>query len=289
VRIVADCEVVRIRTRTGRPRRAHDLIATVGGGRPITVRAQTYVLSAGAIASSWLLMRSGIAPGLPVGKRLSFNMGAYLTGDLDRKIDSYAGLQISHYARTEDFVLETWWNPPVAQAINMPGWFEDHFANMHRYDRMMAIGVLVGTEGDAEVKRALTGGPDVTFEPNGEDRRRLVAGLRCCASVLFGAGAKRVLANTWGKDEFVALDDAFDRFLARVARGDGYLALGTGHPQGGNAIGRSPSRSVVDPAFRVHGYENLHVCDASVFPTSITVNPQITIMALAHYAAPRIG
>jgi len=67
------------------------------------------------------------------------------------------------------------------------------------------------------------------------------------------------------------------------------LTLGTGHPQGGAAIGADPRHGVVDGGFRVHGYENLHVCDASVFPTSVTVNPQLTVMALADYAAPRIA
>jgi choline dehydrogenase-like flavoprotein len=33
---------------------------------------------------------------------------------------------------------------------------------------------------------------------------------------------------------------------------------------------------------------NLYVCDASVFPTSVGVNPIESIMALADYAAPRI-
>jgi choline dehydrogenase-like flavoprotein len=45
----------------------------------------------------------------------------------------------------------------------------------------------------------------------------------------------------------------------------------------------------VDESFRVHGFDNLFVCDASVFPTAITVNPQLTVMALANYAAPGIA
>ncbi len=67
------------------------------------------------------------------------------------------------------------------------------------------------------------------------------------------------------------------------------ITLGTGHPQGGNALSRQPGRGVVDPDFRVHGFANLYVCDASVFPTSIKVNPQLTVMSLAHYAAERIA
>jgi choline dehydrogenase-like flavoprotein len=66
------------------------------------------------------------------------------------------------------------------------------------------------------------------------------------------------------------------------------IGLGTGHPQGGNAISASPQRGVVDPELRVHGWENLYVCDASVIPSSLTVNPQLTVMALAQYAAPGI-
>jgi choline dehydrogenase-like flavoprotein len=34
---------------------------------------------------------------------------------------------------------------------------------------------------------------------------------------------------------------------------------------------------------------NLYVCDASVFPTSVGVNPQLTVMALADYASSRIA
>ena len=63
------------------------------------------------------------------------------------------------------------------------------------------------------------------------------------------------------------------------------MTLGTGHPQGGNAVSRDPRKGVVDPSFKVHGFSNLYVCDASVFPSSLTVNPQLTVMGLAHYAA----
>jgi choline dehydrogenase-like flavoprotein len=45
---------------------------------------------------------------------------------------------------------------------------------------------------------------------------------------------------------------------------------------------------VVDESFRVVGFDNVYVADASVFPTSITVNPQWTILALSSLAARQV-
>jgi choline dehydrogenase-like flavoprotein len=47
-------------------------------------------------------------------------------------------------------------------------------------------------------------------------------------------------------------------------------------------------QGVVAPNFRVHGTSNLFVADASVFPSTITVNLQWTIMALAWMAGESI-
>ena len=54
---------------------------------------------------------------------------------------------------------------------------------------------------------------------------------------------------------------------------------------GGNAVSQDPKKGVVDERFRVNGFENLYVADASVFPSSVTVNPQLTVMAVADYAS----
>jgi choline dehydrogenase-like flavoprotein len=67
------------------------------------------------------------------------------------------------------------------------------------------------------------------------------------------------------------------------------LRLTTAHPQGGNGMyGDSSSMRglrVVDGEYRVDGFENVFVADASLFPTTITVNPQWTIMAMSSLAA----
>ena len=42
-----------------------------------------------------------------------------------------------------------------------------------------------------------------------------------------------------------------------------------------------PALGVVGADFRVRGFSNLRVCDASLFPEVAGVNPQWTVMALA--------
>jgi choline dehydrogenase-like flavoprotein len=78
--------------------------------------------------------------------------------------------------------------------------------------------------------------------------------------------------------------DRFDEL-----RDNSEVSVNTAHPQGGNCLSQNPGKGVVDSNFNVHGVENLFVCDASVFPSPITVNPQLTVMALAHYAARRVA
>ena len=234
-------------------------------------------------------MRSGIAKGL-AGRNLAFNMASPLTADFDEELHSYDGLQISHFFEPpaeQGFVFETWFNPVVSQALNMPGWFDDHYRNMRRYTHMTAAGVLVGTERNARVRRAWSGGPDIDYKPEPEDFERVLEGVKLLGKVYLAAGARRVMPSTFSFTEFTS-EAELDR-LGDYVRDSSDISLGTGHPQGGNPVSRDPAKGVVDPSFRVHGMENLHVCDASVFPTSITVNPQMTVMALAEYAAPLIA
>ncbi len=58
----------------------------------------------------------------------------------------------------------------------------------------------------------------------------------------------------------------------------------TAHILGGAIIAGSPEQGVVDSRQRVFGYENLLLCDGSVVPANVGVNPSLTITALAEHA-----
>ena len=127
---------------------------------------------------------------------------------------------------------------------------------------------------------------EISFTPSTGDLRRLLAGLRRAGKLLLKeAGADCVMPATFRYQEFTNPDQLDELDVGRFVKDASDISVNTGHPQGGNPISRDPQRGVVDETLRVHGFDNLHVCDASVFPTAITVNPQLTVMALAHYAA----
>jgi hypothetical protein len=53
-------------------------------------------------------------------------------------------------------------------------------------------------------------------------------------------------------------------------------------------MGENENECVVDSNCKIFGFDNLYVCDASVFPTALGVNPQLTVMALATITANKI-
>jgi choline dehydrogenase len=111
----------------------------------------------------------------------------------------------------------------------------------------------------------------------------LLKGTKLAARIHFASGALRVMPMTFRSTSYSSLDQVDE--LDDIVHDNTDIGLHTSHPQGGNAVSRDPTKGVVDERFRVHGMENVYVCDASVFPSSVTVNPQLTVMAVADYAA----
>src|SRR5204862_2511814 len=69
--------------------------------------------------------------------------------------------------------------------------------------------------------------------------------------------------------------------LRRVEARPRHLTLAAFHPLGTARADGRPGRGVVDGDLALRGVEGVYVADGSVVPSSIGVNPQITIMALA--------
>ncbi|HVF80628.1 MAG TPA: GMC family oxidoreductase [Flavisolibacter sp.] len=284
--IIAGCEVQKLKSKG---KKITSVIGQFKNGRKVEIRGRTFVVAAGAISSSLLLQRSGIASGL-AGKNISFNVGSAITAVFPEKINSYKGLQISHYltlSPTRGFIFETWFNPPMFQSTAMPGWWEDHYRNMQRYNRMACTGILVGSESNAEVRVGGLTKRDIRYKPTQRDFDAVLDGVELAGLIYLKAGAECVMPNTFKYHEYP--DENALKRLKHDVKDSSDITLGSGHPQGGNILSRNRKKGVVDEQFKVYGYDNLFISDASVFPTSVGVNPQITVMALADYAVPFVA
>ncbi|HEY2899543.1 MAG TPA: GMC family oxidoreductase, partial [Polyangia bacterium] len=80
--------------------------------------------------------------------------------------------------------------------------------------------------------------------------------------------------------------------IARIAAapfGPNRHTLFSAHQMGGCAMGGDPSTSVVSARGKHHQFENLWIADGSIFPTSLGVNPQLSIYAHARLFAAEIA
>jgi choline dehydrogenase-like flavoprotein len=290
LRIISECDARRIEHRRGR---ASAVKCRLSDGRSVRVSArQAVIVSAGAIASSRLLQRSFIAF-WQAGKGLTFNLRTALAARFPTPVRSWAGLQMTDSYRRDGntrWMIESWSVPVVSQALAMPGWFCDHEQNMRDLEHIGWAGVLVGAETEGRVLRLPMpwSTTEFEFEPKGRDLTALKEAFQTAAEALFTADATEVMVSTQHRLT-VSRNGGSPKEAAQKLRDElDMLNLGSSHPQGGNSMSDGPASGVVDADCRVHGYTNLYVCDASVFPTSVTVNPQLTVMALAQYAANRM-
>lgn len=86
-------------------------------------------------------------------------------------------------------------------------------------------------------------------------------------------------------EEWLAASGARRTWIDRIPTG----LLAGQHQAGTCRMGTDPASSVTDPHGRVHGHDNLWVADASVHVTNGSVNPALTIMALAHRLARKLA
>ncbi|MBL8748239.1 MAG: GMC family oxidoreductase [Planctomycetes bacterium] len=292
-RIDAGIEVRRIEHSRGRVRGLR--CREVATGKEFVLRAERYVLAGGAINTPELLLRSGIHPSR-AGKRTSFNAGAVAFGEFPEEVDGFDGDQMCVHYIEPRFGLEQIQNPPVSMALTLPGWGTDHAERMANYRRLAALGVLVPTRPTGEVflgvghrlLKRFFDHSDIRFRMGADEVAAFRDGLATAAAAMLAGGATRVflpLAGVPPVTRFADLDE-LPRFLRDQKD---LVGFGSSHPQGGAAAGNDARRDVVDPEFRVHGFENLFVSDASLFPHSIRVNPMLSVMAVADCAAEVIG
>lgn len=118
-------------------------------------------------------------------------------------------------------------------------------------------------------------------------REAAVDAIKNMARLQLAAGAREVL--TLHEDPIVIRSEADLSRIDDAPFGPNRHALFSAHQMGGCPMGEDPARAVVNSRGRHHQIENLWITDGSVFPTSLGVNPQLTIYAHARLFAQAIA
>jgi choline dehydrogenase-like flavoprotein len=114
----------------------------------------------------------------------------------------------------------------------------------------------------------------------------LQAGTRAGSQIQLAGGALQVALPN---GHYARSEAEVDRWIAATAWEPGRVPLFVAHVMGGCAMGTDPKKSVVDSrTLRHHDFDNLFVVDGSVYPTSLTVNPQVSIYGLSSWAAQHV-
>jgi choline dehydrogenase-like flavoprotein len=280
--IIADAAAVKIILEGAK---ARNIRCITSAGIPFTVHAQHIVIAAGAIASSAILLRSGITHN--VGTRLSFNLTTPMMAEFPEVVNSFDGVQMCCFVRGDGFLVETTFNPPGTSALIMQGWFEVLNDRMKNYSHYATAAPVVGSGTDGTVRRSLFGKTVVKFPMSDTDFERMKEGMKMACRIFLAAGATSVLPSSYA-DLVIRSASDIERIDSEIRKHED-ISISSAHPQGGNPISSERDIGAVDMNFRVYGYDNLYVTDASIFPAGVQVNPQLSIMALATYASERIA
>ncbi len=111
--------------------------------------------------------------------------------------------------------------------------------------------------------------------------------FKAAARIYFAAGAERVFLPT-GDKRVIESEAEIDSVVDGIENNPFALRMVSYHPQGTMRMGSDPAKSVVNPYGETHDVKGLFVSDASLFPTSIIVNPQESVYALSNYIADHI-
>lgn len=286
--VYTHCRVDRISTRGGRATgvRGHFIDPATGRRRGgIEVEARVTVLAGGAVQSPALLMRNRLCLGSgQLGRNLSIHPCTGTTAVLDEVLGNPKGIPQSTYVdefAPDGIMLEGGTISPGVFAFSMPWGGRRHARAMADYPRTGLFGAMI-SEHDS-TGRVVPGlypdRPLVLYRMGREDIERLKRAVILSAEIWFAAGARHVETIFNGFREIGPRD--LSRLVHTRIRPADIYGLSAYHPMGTCRMGSDPEWSVVRHTGEAWEVEDLYVCDAGILPTSLGVNPQLTIMALA--------
>jgi choline dehydrogenase-like flavoprotein len=233
-------------------------------GERHVVGAGAVVVAAGSLNTPQLLLRSGMT-GEAIGRNLGLHPVRLVYGLFDEPQDAHMVYPITAHAMAhqhdEDggFVMEaTTIQDPISFATTLcdddgPMWGERLVEALRKFRHWNGVLAMVNDDNSCAVSLDDDGNEQFTVDFQPQELARLDAALQFSKDVLEAAGASKIA----------------------------WTGLASTHVQGSCRMGDDPARSVVDRNGESHEVKRLFVGDGSLVPRTLSVNPSLTIMALA--------
>lgn len=250
---------------------------TDASGAAHSATADIVVVAAGALATPGLLLRSGIRElagnspsSMLIGKNLGFHAAKIVTGMFDEIQDAHDVYPITahsmHRMHDEDggYIIEaaTVQDPigcsvALAHEDGSPLWGQELVDVMKRYRYLCGLLTMANDENNAQAFVDENGRDRYSYHFNEREQKRIDDSQEAAADILRRAGATAVYAT----------------------------GVCSTHVQGSCRMGSDPTRSVANSHAESHDVKRLFIGDSSVIPRVMSVNPSLTIMAMASRTA----
>jgi len=286
-RIRAGVAVDRVLVEDGR---AVGVRGSTGGGdgsrrRPFSVRARRAVIAAGgAFGTPELLLRSGLG-GRQVGRNFHIHPACWVGARYGEEVRGWDGVMQSYYVdewESTGILLEATFTPLAFGGAWLLGAGRSHQEAMLGFGEVGSIGVHLCDESSGRVGLGAEGSLRAGYKLLESDADRLAFGIARAAEVHFAAGALEVYPNI-ARVGVLKPGDLPQFEATRFKPSE--LRLEAFHPMGTARIAADEREGACAVDGSVHGTANLYVADASLFPTSVGVNPMMTVIAFAKQVA----
>ncbi len=241
------------------------------------------IVAGGALGTPELLLRSGLG-GAAVGRHLHIHPACWVGARYAEEVRGWDGVMQSYYIdqwEPQRLLLEATFTPLAFGGAWLPGAGSDHQRSLLEFGHVGSIGVHLSDESSGRISLARDGTLRARYKLTQEDTDRLTFGIARAAEIHFAAGATEVYPNIPRAGVLTPLrlpDFESTRFKPSELRLEAF------HPMGSARIS-PPGDGACAPDGSVHGTQSLYVADASLFPTSLGVNPMMTIIAFANRIA----
>jgi choline dehydrogenase-like flavoprotein len=260
-------------------------VAGNGRRRPFTVRARRAVIAAGgAFGTPELLQRSGLG-GRHVGRNLHIHPACWVGARYEEEVRGWDGVMQSYYVDEWEhtgILLEATFTPLAFGGAWLLGAGESHQRSMLDFGHIGSIGVHLCDRSAGRVGLGANGSLRASYKLTKDDANRIAFGIARAAEVHFAAGATEVYPNIPRVGVLKPGDLAhFEATSLKPSE----LRLEAFHPMGTARIAADPGEGACGIDGSVNGTRDLYVADGSLFPTSVGVNPMMTIIAFAKQVA----